>query len=41
MSTASRVRTAGSIGMAGGVLWIISVILQYSLGLFTPDGSPL
>ena len=41
MSTASRVRTAGIIGMAGGVLWIISVILQYSLGLFDPDGSPL
>ena len=41
MSTASRVRTAGLIGMVGGVLWIISVILQYSLGLFDPDGSPL
>jgi hypothetical protein len=41
MSTASRVRTAGFIGMAGGVLWIISVVLQYSLGLFDPDGSPV
>jgi hypothetical protein len=27
--------------MAGGVLWIISVIVQYSLGLFEPDGSPV
>src|SRR4051812_50113633 len=41
MSSVSRVRTAGLIGMTGGVLWIISVILQYSLGLFEPDGSPL
>jgi hypothetical protein len=41
MSTTSRVRTAGLIGMAGGVLWIISIILEYSLGLFEPDGSPL
>lgn len=41
MFIASRVRTAGFIGMVGGVLWIISVILQYSLGLFTPDGSPV
>ena len=41
MSTALRVRTAGFIGMAGGVLWIISIIMEYSLGLFTPDGSPL
>lgn len=40
MSTPTRVRTAGVIGMAGGVLWIISVIVQYSLGLFDPDGSP-
>lgn len=41
MSTAARVRSAGLIGMAGGVLWIISVLMQYSLGLFEPDGSPL
>lgn len=40
MSTASRVRTAGLIGMAGGMLWIVSVILQNSQGLFDPDGSP-
>jgi len=41
MSTASRVRTAGVIGMIGGVLWIISIIMEYSLGIFNPDGSPL
>ena len=41
MSTLSRVRTAGFIGMAGGVLWIISIIMEYSLGLFTHDGSLL
>ena len=41
MFNSSRVRTAGAIGMAGGVIWIISVIMQYSLGLFEPDGSPL
>ena len=40
MSTTSRVRTAGLIGMAGGMLWIVSVILQNSQGLFDPDGSP-
>jgi hypothetical protein len=27
--------------MAGGLIWIISVIVQHSLGLFDPDGSPL
>lgn len=26
--------------MAGGMLWIVSVILQNSQGLFDPDGSP-
>jgi hypothetical protein len=41
MSIASRVRTAGVIGMVGGVLWIISIIMEYSLGMFEPDGSPL
>jgi hypothetical protein len=41
MSIASRVRTAGFIGMAGGLLWIISIIMEYSLGLFTHDGSLL
>jgi hypothetical protein len=41
MSTASRVRTAGFIGMTGGALWIISIIMEYSLGLFTHDGSLL
>ncbi len=41
MSTSSRVRNAGLIGMVGGILWIISIIMEYSLGLFNPDGSPL
>lgn len=41
MTTSSRVRTAGVIGMIGGVLWIIGVIMQYSLGLFESDGSLL
>jgi hypothetical protein len=27
--------------MVGSVLWIISIIMEYSLGLFNPDGSPL
>jgi hypothetical protein len=41
MSTSSRVRNAGLIGMVGGILWIISIIMEYSLGLFSHDGSPL
>jgi hypothetical protein len=41
MIVASRVRTAGVLGMAGGLLWIVSVVMQYGLGLFSPDGSPL
>lgn len=41
MHTSSRARTAGIIGMAGSVLWIISLIMEYSLGLFTFDGSQL
>jgi hypothetical protein len=34
-------RKAGVIGMAGAILWMISVIMQNRLGLFTPDGSAL
>src|SRR5215207_3708978 len=41
MHISSRARIAGSIGMIGGVFWMISVIMQYSLGLFTSDGSSL
>jgi hypothetical protein len=41
MSISSRMRTAGIIGMAGGVFWIISIIMEYSLGLFDHDGSLL
>jgi hypothetical protein len=41
MHTSSHARTAGVIGMIGGVLWIISVILQNSLGLFSADVSRL
>lgn len=40
MVTPSRVHTAGLIGVVGGLLWTISVVLQYSLGLFDPNGSP-
>lgn len=41
MSNASLARKAGIIGMAAALLWIGSVIMQYSLGLFNPDGSAL
>ena len=27
--------------MVGGAIWVISVFMQYGLGLFEPDGSPL
>lgn len=39
MVNQSRMRTAGSIGMVGGVIWVISVLAQFSAGLFDPDGS--
>lgn len=41
MHSSSHARVAGAIGIVGSGLWLISVIVQYRLGLFTPDGSPL
>ena len=34
-------RNLGSIGMAGALLWILSLILEYSLGLQPPAGEGL
>lgn len=41
MHTSRRARNAGVIGMVGSALWIISVIMQFRLGLFTPEVSPV
>lgn len=41
MHSASRARVAGVLGITGSVLWIVSVLMQHRMGLFTPDGSPL
>ena len=41
MLNTALARKAGVIGMAGAILWMISVIMQNRLGLFTPDGSAL
>jgi hypothetical protein len=41
MQNTGRARKAGTIGIASTALWVLSVIMQYSLGLFEPDGSPL
>ena len=34
-------RNPGSIGMAGALLWVLSLILEYSLGLQPPAGEGL
>ncbi len=41
MQNPSLARKAGVVGMVAAGLWIASVIMQNSLGLFNPDGSPL
>lgn len=41
MHSSSRARTMGALGIVGSGLWIISVVMQHGLGLFTADGSPL
>lgn len=41
MQNTSLARKAGIIGMVGAVLWIISVIMQNSLGLFGPESGLL
>lgn len=41
MQNTSLARKAGMVGMAGAVLWMIGVIMQYSLGLFGPDSGAL
>ncbi len=35
----SLARKMGIVGIMGAGLWVISVIMQYSLNLFAPDGS--
>jgi len=39
MPNTSLARKAGVAGMAGAVMWIIALIIEYSFGLFPPDGS--
>lgn len=41
MQNTSLARKAGVVGIVAAGLWIVSVIMQYSFGLFNPDGSPL
>lgn len=41
MQNPSLARKAGVVGMVAASLWIVSVIMQNSLDLFNPDGSPL
>ena len=41
MQNTSLARRAGIIGMASAILWIVSVIMQKSLGLSSPDRSAL
>ena len=41
MRNNNRVQVAGTAGMAGAVLWIISIVLEYSLGLEPPGSGAL
>jgi hypothetical protein len=41
MQNTSLARKAGIVGMASAILWMISAIIQKSLGLSSPDGSAL
>jgi hypothetical protein len=41
MQNTSLARKAGTVGIAAAILWIASVIMQYSLGLFGPDSGTL
>jgi len=41
MQSPSLARKAGIVGMVSAILWMISVIMQKSLGLSSPDGSAL
>ena len=41
MTNNHRVQLAGTVGMAGAVLWIISIVLEYSLGLQPPGSGVL
>ncbi|HRS75424.1 MAG TPA: hypothetical protein P5282_10850 [Anaerolineaceae bacterium] len=41
MESSSLARKAGMIGIIGAILWLIAVIMQYSLNLVEPDGSAL
>lgn len=41
MHSSSHARAMGALGIVGSGLWLISVIMQHRLSLFTPDGSPL
>ncbi len=41
MQNTSLARKAGIVGMASAILWMVSVIMQKSLGLSSPDGSAL
>lgn len=41
MHSSSRARAMGALGIVGSGLWLISVVVQHRLGLFTSDGSPL
>lgn len=37
----SLAHRAGIVGMSAAVLWLITLILEYSLGLYPPDGEGL
>jgi hypothetical protein len=41
MKNSSFARKAGIVGIIGAILWVMAVIMQYSLNLFEPDGSAL
>jgi len=41
MTDNNRVQLAGMAGMGGAVLWIISIVLEYSLGLEPPGSGAL
>lgn len=41
MQNSSFARKAGIVGIIGAILWVIAVIMQYSLNLVEPDGSAL
>ncbi|MBX0326291.1 hypothetical protein K2Z83_01100 [Oscillochloris sp. ZM17-4] len=35
------VRNTGMLALAGALIWILALVVEYSLGLFPPGSGPL